>query len=64
MYVKKLREGGEGAWEVVKLDPSQYTVEGLLLDVYLAKGWAESNEAEYLEQTSPDEEAPAEPAVE
>lgn len=62
LFVKKLREGGEGEFEVIKLDPSQYTVEGLLLDVYMAKGWAEATEEEYEAQVAPEEatEAPVE----
>ena len=61
LYMKSLTESGE--WNVIQLDPSQYTVEGLLHDLFLAKGYTDATEEEYLAQTSPAEEIPAEEPV-
>lgn len=49
-YVKQLIENGDGAWDVKQLDSSQYTVEGLLFEVWTSRGWAEATEQEYLDQ--------------
>ena len=48
--MKKLRERGDGSWEVIKLDPSAHTVEELLHDLYQSRGWADAEEAEYEAQ--------------
>lgn len=50
MYMKILTDSGK--FHVVKLDPSQYTVEGLLHDLYQSKGYADSNEEEYSAEES------------
>lgn len=66
-YMKKLREGTEGEWEVIKIDDADR-------DVYLAKSWGDATEGEYNAQVeaaeapeevdspddseSPEEEAP------
>ena len=50
IYMKKLREDGDGEFEFIQLDPSQYTAEQLLHDSFEAKGWADATEDEYTSQ--------------
>lgn len=64
LFLKKLREGGDGSWEQVKVDPDAKSAEEWVREFYQSNGWAESTEAEYLEQTNPAEETPAEPVSE
>jgi len=49
--MKKLREGGNGEFEFIQLDPSKYeSIEALLREVYEADGWSAATESEYSEQ--------------
>ena len=50
LYFKKLREDGGGAFEEIKVDSEQFTLEGLLNDLYVGKGWAVSSEEAYQDQ--------------
>ena len=48
VYMKSLMDSGE--WNVIQLDPSAFSVEGLLHDLYQSKGYSEASEEEYLAQ--------------
>lgn len=53
--MKKLREGGGGEWELIKLDPGDKTADELLREIYMSDGWAEATEEEYDEALEPEE---------
>ncbi len=54
-YMKSLKD--DGSFNVIQLDPSEHTVEGLLQDLYEAKGYAPASEEEYAEQVAKANEA-------
>lgn len=55
MYFKVLKNKpaeGEDIWAYEKRDPSLFTVEGMIRDMMLADGYAEVEEAEYIEEVA------------
>lgn len=61
IYLQKLREGGGGEWEQIKVDPDQKSAEEWVREMYMAGGWAESTYEAYESQVAP--EAPVEAPV-
>lgn len=50
LYVKMLREGGEGTWEIKQVDPDAKSAAEWCREIWMAAGWADATEAEYLAQ--------------
>lgn len=67
LYFKILKqEPGEGndLWAYEKVDPSLFTIEGLLRDMRLADGYAEVEEEEYFSSVAEGTEGREEPTSE